>query len=372
MTLRLLNVVLVKAVEFSFPDTIRDADSPSIIRRLSTMLHSSFRSTRLLSRRMSDTSSQNSPRMSRSWSTSSPTHTLLRRATSKTAKGSSIIRKDGSLIITKNGKIISVRRDTDAVKRDRSFSGFEDMKIRNKNGVTKSLSELNVNDTIELTPLLSRNLQSVSSASPACNTPTRMKFSHTSLTKIDSVDENEGDSQQQGNRLKIPGRLDRQLSQSSDAVVNCAREVTQPKILTPSDRSNSPSISVKSDSDDVFVQSPDKLNPTYHSQDGLLDTMPLKPVLKDSYQIARSENNLDSAEKAADKKTKPKVNSSTNISYQVPLLRYPSVEKLDIRTSIPRCSSDASTTRKLMPRSPLYIRRFLSNKRVDQQAKMKT
>ena len=315
--------------------------------------------------------------MSRSLSTSSPTHTLLRRATSKTAKGSSIIRKDGSLIITKNGKIISVRRDTDSVKRDRSFSGFEDITIRRTNGVTKSLSELNVNDKVELTPLLQRDIQELvqNNTNHACNMPTRMKFSHSSLTKIDSVDENEIETQH-GNRLKIPGRLDRHLSQSSDAVANIPTgEDTLPIILTPSDRSNSPSISMKSECDDVFVQSPDKLNPTYHSQEGLLNTMPLEPVLKDSNQFARSENHLDSMEKGKIPETKSKVkvtNSSSNISYKIPLLRYPSIEKLDTHAAIPRCSSDATTVRKLMPRSPLYIRRFLSNKRIDQPAKQKT
>lgn len=358
--------------------TIRDSESPSLIRRLSTMLHSSFRATRFMSRRDSDASSQNSPRMSRSMSTSSPTHTLLRRATSKTAKGSSIIRKDGSLIITKNGKIISYRHDADSVKRDRSFSGFEDLENRrNTNGVTKSLSELRIGDRVELTPLLKRNdgVSSISSPTSGSSTPPRMKYSHTSLTKIDSVEENEtNDSQPAGNRLNIPAsKLDRQLSQSDTAVALLPGGATKPAIVAPSEKSNSPSVSIRSDLDDVFIQSSEKLNPVYHSQDGLLNTMPLTPVLKDSNQIARSENDLDKDSELAEKVTKiPASNSSTNIAYKVPLLRCPSIEKLDTPTSIPRCSSDAGSIRKLQPRSPLYIRRWLSNKLVDQPSKAKS
>lgn len=325
-----------------------------------------------MSQRNSDTSSQNSPRMSRgSVSLSSPSHTLLKRACSKTAKGSSIIKKDGSVIITKNGKIVTVRPDRE-VRRDRSFSGFEDLKVRHENGVTKSLSELNMNDKIELTPLLHHSLQvkGVNGAGNVRISPTRMQFSHSSLTKIDSVDENELESHQMGNRLRIPSRLDRQISQSSDAVSGYPGAVTQPAI-SQSERSNSPSVSIKSDLDDVFVQSPEKLGPMYHSQDGLLDSMPLQPVLKDSVSKARSENNLDSAENVSHK-TKSKVtNSSKNIAYKVPMLRCPSVEKLDVAASIPRCSSDASSVRRLMPRSPLFVRRWLSNKLIDQSSKVK-
>lgn len=41
----------------------------------------------------------------------SSTHKLLRKLTGKTAKGSSIIKRDGSVILVKNGKIVSMRED---------------------------------------------------------------------------------------------------------------------------------------------------------------------------------------------------------------------------------------------------------------------
>ncbi|XP_062574419.1 melanopsin-like isoform X2 [Saccostrea cucullata] len=49
----------------------------------------------------------------------SSTHKLLRKLTGKTAKGSSIIKRDGSVILVKNGKIISMREDV----RRRNTSG---------------------------------------------------------------------------------------------------------------------------------------------------------------------------------------------------------------------------------------------------------
>ncbi|XP_071157701.1 uncharacterized protein [Mytilus edulis] len=92
--------------------TLHDS-SPGPLRRLSTMIHASFRGSRHGSRRNSD-ESIHSLRLGRN-SVASPTtlssHKLIRQLTSKTAKGSSLIRRDGSIIMIKNGKIISMRRD---------------------------------------------------------------------------------------------------------------------------------------------------------------------------------------------------------------------------------------------------------------------
>lgn len=93
-------------------DTLHDS-SPGPLRRLSTLIHNSFRGSRVNSRRNSE-DSVHSLRLGRS-SVTSPTtlssHKLIRQLTSKTAKGSSLIRRDGSIIMIKNGKIISMRRD---------------------------------------------------------------------------------------------------------------------------------------------------------------------------------------------------------------------------------------------------------------------
>ena len=91
----------------SVSDTIHDS-SPGPLRRFSTMIHASFRNSRNSSRRNSD-ESVHSLRQSRN-SVTSPSiqssHKLIRQLTSKTAKGSSLIRRDGSIIMIKNGKII--------------------------------------------------------------------------------------------------------------------------------------------------------------------------------------------------------------------------------------------------------------------------
>lgn len=350
-------------------DTIRDSDSPGIIRRLSIMLHSSFRATRLSTRRNSeDGISLTSVHMSRKTSVSSPSHTLLRRATSKTAKGSSIIRKDGSVIITKNGKIISVRRDADSVRRDRSFSGFEDMKARQTNGVSRSYSERNIidKDRVDLIPLLKiRN--SVSRSPLSSNENVNSKFGHTSLTKIDSVDESEIESQD--NKLLPP---ERQLSSQSQSLTLLPREGSSAPILPQRNKSNSSS--VKSDLDDVFIQSPVRI--TYNSQEGMLNAMPLQPTIKAQVKLAKSDMqlNIDISASASNKAGSNALSpsKSSNVVSKVPLMRYPSVEKLDVQFGIPRCSSDASTIRKLLPKSPLYVRRLLSNKNVDQTEKSKT
>ncbi|XP_060574844.1 melanopsin-like isoform X4 [Ruditapes philippinarum] len=354
--------------------TIRDSDSPGIIRRLSTMLHSSFRSTRLSTHRNSDDcSSLNSVHLSRTTSVSSPSHTLLRRATSKTAKGSSIIRKDGSVIITKNGKIISVRRDIDSLKRDKSFSGFEDMKTRHTNGLSKSFSELDMNEKrkIEFSPLLKANNNLGGQRSPRRSPLTsrdnvNSKFGHTSLTKIDSVDETE--TEFNDNRLRLPQR---QMSRPSQSLTILPGEETSPSIHSQENLSISPS--VKSDLDDVFVQSPEPV--VFSSQEGMLNSMTLQPVVKDKKHLAKSDNQLDdinSTESSDIKKSKKSLSRSTNVVYKVPLLRYPSVEKLDVHSQIPRCSSDASSIPKLIPRSQLHVRRWLSNRNVDTTQKSKT
>lgn len=347
-------------------DTIHEGESPSILRRFSTILHSSFRSSRLSTRRNSEYSSQTSLHTLRTASVSSPTHTLLRRATSKTAKGSSIIRKDGSVIITKNGKIISVRRDTDSVKRDRSFGGFEDLKTRH-NGVSKSLSEINAVDNIEMSPLLKVKKKRSPGYSPNSSSENFIKnFGHPSLTKIDSVDENEIEAK--GNNLRPP---ERHLSKKSRSLSEITGEEGSPSVVSQDNKSYSPS--VKSESDDVFVQSPVII--TFGSQEGMLNAMPLTPAFKDHSRIAKSDMQLDTQNSTEHltRKQKGKVAKSSCSVHKPHVLRYPSVERLDVQSPIPRCSSDASTIRRLMPKSPLYVRRWLSNKAVDkEQTKNKT
>ena len=344
-----------------FPDTIRDTDSPSIIRRFSTLLHSSFMSTRNSTRRSSEASSVNST-LPRNASTSSPTHTLLKRATAKTAKGSSIIKKDGSLIITKNGKIISVRQDRNAIKRDQSFSGFDGVDRHTTNGVSKSLSEINVarSDRIELTPLLHRqrtrdtSCNSISSQSSFCGHRDGAHNFHASLSKIESVDETECIPENDHGSERYPARKK-------------SREVTSP-IEMETVYNYSPSI--KSDEDDVFVKSPITIN--CNSQELDLNTLSVKPNIRQKGQLSKSDMRLDKPPEQGSGNTLKEPFSDTDKSkskssdlvFTIPLLRCPSVERLDLPpTAIPRCSSDATALRKLKTESPLYKRRFLMKKK---------
>ncbi|KAH3718553.1 hypothetical protein DPMN_061358, partial [Dreissena polymorpha] len=350
-------------------DTIRDSNSPSIIRRLSTLLHASFRST-VGSRKGSEHSSVTSVYRPHTPSPASPTHTLLRRATSKTARGSSIIRKDGSLIITKNGKIISVRRDVDSIKRDRSFSGFDDLKITNTKPASRSLSEINCinKDVSELKLLLENRNEPVHHfrsefLSPHMNAST--KNGHTSLSKIDSVDETNFDSshahalQTGGNVMDSGGRTLSVKSRECTPSVK-SRECTLSVNLSPDTNRLSAS------SDNVFITDEeetalvDRKDKDFDREDK--DFLCVNSF-RDRQYLSRSDNMLD--QKSSPQKKKTGITKSSDVIVAVPLLRGPSIERLDTAANIPRCSSDDGLFGKKLPaRSPLYVRRWLSNKNI--------
>lgn len=363
-------------------DTIRDSDSPSIIRRFADMLHHSFRSTRFGSRRNSDdTSSHSSVHLSRKTSLppsgASPTHTLLRRATSKTAKGSSLIRKDGSIILTKNGKIISVRPDRTAVHRDRSFQGFADINSRKENGISKSLSEINVlkRGGVELAPLLARanpstrSSRSLSNHSrPSSAHSSSSKLYHTSLTKIDSVDESENCIDCRDNKLKLPNAQGNSSTAKPNSLTKLSEGATRnsssssyhgltcPEIEHPDDEcmpSSPVVITIESDNSE-----PNFIIPNFIVRD---KSNKITGKLKSS----KSENMLQKVEASSVNENKSKTNicKSSDDVFTVPVLRYPSVERLDVKV-VTRSSSDASITRQIAPGSPLYKRRWLSNKSI--------
>ncbi|KAJ8313838.1 hypothetical protein KUTeg_008399 [Tegillarca granosa] len=93
-------------------DTIHDSSvSTGPLGRFSVFLNSVKIQPNQSSRRGS-AESQISARISRNSTASNiSSHKLLRKVTSKTAKGSSIIRRDDSIILVKNGKVVSVRED---------------------------------------------------------------------------------------------------------------------------------------------------------------------------------------------------------------------------------------------------------------------
>ncbi|XP_056007842.1 melanopsin-like isoform X3 [Ostrea edulis] len=93
-------------------DTIHDS-SPGPRRRISVFINS-MRGSRQGSRMGSDDSLSHYSLHTLNKTNKkqdSSTHKLLRKLTGKTAKGSSIIKRDGSVILVKNGKIISMRED---------------------------------------------------------------------------------------------------------------------------------------------------------------------------------------------------------------------------------------------------------------------
>lgn len=353
------------------------------------MLHNSFRSSRFNSRRNSDdTSSHGSVRLSRKTSVSpsgtSPTHSLLRRATSKTAKGSSIIRKDGSIILTKNGKIISVRPDRNAtVHRDRSFQGFADIDKRIENGgMSKSLTDINAfkHGKVELSPLLARtgNPQNRSArslserSSPSSAHSSSSKLFHSSLTKIDSVDETEVSNAYKDNQLKPP---DIRSSRSSSAK---SKSLTEFPTETNCDNSSSSKVGTSQPNQSQHTFDDNPSSPVVikiESSDSVPDSVSRVKPLENKLKISKSENMLQEldveAKLVGDKKSKTNISKSSDNVFTVPVLRYPSVERLDVQV-VSRCSSDVSISRKYAPRSPLYKRRWLSNKSVQEdQAKTK-
>lgn len=108
---------------FSFTDTIHDSSVSGPLGRFSVFLNSVKIQPNQSSRRGS-AESQISARISRNSTASNiSSHKLLRKVTSKTAKGSSIIRRDDSIILVKNGKVVSVREDA-AFKKSSSDDVF--------------------------------------------------------------------------------------------------------------------------------------------------------------------------------------------------------------------------------------------------------
>lgn len=64
----------------------------------------------------------------------SSTHKLLRKLTGKTAKGSSVIKRDGSVILVKNGKIVSMRED---VRRRNTSGDLDDVFLPNSSPIVE-------------------------------------------------------------------------------------------------------------------------------------------------------------------------------------------------------------------------------------------
>ncbi|KAK3603656.1 hypothetical protein CHS0354_017372 [Potamilus streckersoni] len=390
-------------------DTIRDLDSPGIIRRLSLLLHSSFKHSarmRSWSRRNSDgASSTSSLKISRSnASCSSPTqtHTLLRRATSKTAKGSSIIKKDGSLIITKNGKIISVRQDIPLKKQQSTFDFASAVAVSStrKNGISKSLSDINEcnqENGAELAPLLNRPERQNKASSSQCdsisdqselsftNSPQLLKsrypkmWHHTSLTKIDSIDT---DADQRKKETSCENRLpcddsisvnietysSEKIEQNSDnnrANLLETYKIMDVKLLSQtSNRSDNSAVSGDSRTfDDVFQDDDgreEQILITFSPDKSILEEMPLEPSPR--HKLAKSDLFLDLESEQNKKKNNIKSTKSSDVIFTVPLLKGPSMEHLDALFLIPRSSSDASSLSPHFKNSPLYKRRWLSRR----------
>ena len=334
------------------------------------MLHDSFRPSRFNSRRNSDdTSSHCSRKPSVSPSGLSPTHSLLRRATSKTAKGSSIIRRDGSIILTKNGKIISVRPDTSAMQRDRSFQRLKDIDTRQEEGKSKSMNDINSikRGVIEITPLLVKTNDALRSSTSLSSRPSSVHSStsrifHSSLTKIDSVDETEQSVSQTENELKPPTN---RSVKSKIFIKDHKDKLCSIKTSTNIDI-NSPELET-----DLCISSPIAIK--VFSDDTVSTSFTSDYETKTSLKNAKSENALLELMSSPENGTRSKANMSKSSDdvFTVPMLRYPSVERLDTQV-VSRRSSDAAFVRKLAPRSPLYKRRWLSNKSIqDDQTKSK-
>nr|XP_022303049.1 neuropeptide Y receptor type 4-like isoform X3 [Crassostrea virginica] len=119
-------------------DTMHDS-SPGPRRRISLFINS-MRASQRGSRMGSDDSlshyslhSLNKAHKTHKTNDSS-THKLLRKLTGKTAKGSSVIKRDGSVILVKNGKIVSMRED---VRRRNTSGDLDDVFLPNSSPIVE-------------------------------------------------------------------------------------------------------------------------------------------------------------------------------------------------------------------------------------------
>ena len=298
------------------------------------------------------------------------------------------------------------------IKREQSFQGlpYLDTKDRNENNVPKSKSDIDItcnkHGGTNVSPYLPRVLLSASSTSsldhyraPPSTHSSSSRLYHSSLTKIDSVDEAaetvNGNAGNVGNELKPPNAGVRILPVKSKSLNCVERDIDddasskllddkmyfdiQNNYLSASSQAkgtNSTSFltHVRNEVELVPLACEDDLSDTsavssqiiinVESNDSIAGSVPLlKNQNNAALKSAKSENVLDHKLFSDDQK-KAK-NSIINISkscddvFSVPMLKCPSLEHLDKRGSL-----EAKLVEKSVSSSPMYKRRWLSNKTI--------
>ncbi|KAL5007113.1 hypothetical protein ScPMuIL_015919, partial [Solemya velum] len=332
--------ILCQTPNYVISDDTVQADSPSALRRLSVF----FRG-RLGTRRASDLSEE-SVQKSRSSVSSSPLpfQSLIKKSLSKTARGSSVIRRDGSVVITKNGKIVSVQSDR---AHSKVYYPSEANDQFSEVSQTDAATKENEMDIIVMKPLMENGYSKLQDESSA------MKFSKSETSfghhneALDDISDTEIDSSKTNMELN-----------GTESIHICIENV-------PHENNEDKKSENIFFGDVPYENSGDKKSETFFfgettiKKDLEQNCFLLNPLSPDSKnRLTKSDVFLETSPR--EKATNLSPSKSTEAIFKVPLLRCPSTEHLDIPLSIQRSASDCDLkSRGCMPQ---YTRRWTFSK----------
>ncbi|XP_071102740.1 beta-1 adrenergic receptor-like isoform X2 [Haliotis cracherodii] len=264
--------------------------------------------------------------------------TELMRNASKHGNGTSIIHQDGTSVIMKEGKIVSVRRKNETPRGSPLFQGRGLFKFRETTGGTTN--KVGNGSMVELAPLITNGRLS--------SHENKMEDNN-SCGSDEVFDKSAGiireNTQETSCCDEIKGESD---ANENNKLIACPIHENE----------NAENVTAVAEEVEIVISISD--------DDGILSSMPLTPNTK--HRLTRSDLVLDS-DKTEDKdqsngKKKLKCARSSEVLSRAPLLRFPSVEHLDIPKGMPRSASDNNFKKiKSSPRpSPLIPRRWTFSK----------
>lgn len=310
-------------------------ESPSALQRLSIFIHGRT-GTKLRSRQQSDLSEV----FENTCSSPIPIQSLIKKSLSKTAKGSSIIRRDDSVVITKNGKIVSVRSNREQNKAKRDGVYYPNRATNRSSGASEKGEEKtkeNGMDVIELESQLENGFSTHQDGS------TLMKFSKSETsfgqhnealddlydTEFNSLESNRESNEIEGINISIQNFDD---DDGTDFEDNGAE-----------------SSGIIENFGETTTKKTDLGENSLLKQPPALDSM--EKLIKNDFTCDTSpEKNLTNLLPC----------KSTDVVFKVPFLRCPSQEHLDIPSSIQRSASDLDI--KSRNDIPQYKRRWTFSK----------
>ncbi|XP_046543665.1 neuropeptide FF receptor 2-like [Haliotis rubra] len=231
--------------------------------------------------------------------------TELMRNASKHGNGTSIIRQDGTSVIMKEGKIVSVRQKNEMPRNSPLLQGRALFKFRETTGGTTN--KVGNGSTVELAPLITNGRLS--------SHENKMEDNNScgSDEVFDKGNEMMRENTQETNICdEIEGESD--ANENNKLIASPVHETENAENMT------------------AIVEEEVKIVISISDDDGILNSMPLTPNTK--HRLTRSDLFLDVDKSDNDDNPKAKkrlkcVRSSEVLS-KAPLLRFPSVEHLDI------------------------------------------